>query len=246
MDQSKNQLFLHTQVELLSSAPHLGTKNLFLDTRKQPSSWFMLLGSQYWWSTMVEHTLLLPWEDGLWPDQVMVSLAQPCPLDPSQAWSWPWYQAHPVAREGYKENTPNQTKKKVNKNKANNGQLQPLRLQTMGKYISCWNCRAWYSAREIQDTRQETDLSKKNMPNSWINILFNRLARGYHVPILEFHGFGTLCPKLSTHNNLCCYVSESKFQITATMPKKKKQETKILKHTSHPFAPLSITNLNTP
>jgi hypothetical protein len=158
-------------------------------------------------------------------------------LDPSQAWSWPWYQAHPVAREGYKENTPNQTKKKVNKNKANNGQLQPLRLQTMGKYISCWNCRAWYSAREIQDTRQETDLSKKNMPNSWINILFNRLARGYHVPILEFHGFGTLCPKLSTHNNLCCYVSESKFQITATMPKKKKTRNQNLEAYLTSFCP---------
>jgi len=58
---------------------------------------------------------------------------------------------------------------------------------------------AWYSGG---DTIQATNLSKKNMPNSWINILFNRLARGNHVPILKFHRFGPLCPELSTHNNL--------------------------------------------
>jgi hypothetical protein len=56
--------------------------------------------------------------------------------------------------------------------------------------------------QSTRETYEATDLSKKNMPNSCINIFFNRLARGYHVPILKFHGFGTLCPKLSTHNNL--------------------------------------------
>jgi hypothetical protein len=69
----------------------------------------------------------------------------------------------------------------------------------MSKYNNYWICMAWYSAG---DTIQATNLSKKNVPNSWINILFNRLARGNHVPILKFHRFGTLCPELSTHNNL--------------------------------------------
>ena len=69
----------------------------------------------------------------------------------------------------------------------------------MNKYNNYWICMAWYSAGE---TKLATNLSKKNMPNSWINILFNRLARGYHVPILKFHRFSTLCPELSTHNNL--------------------------------------------
>ena len=41
------------------------------------------------------------------------------------------------------------------------------------------------------------------MPHSRVNIFIDRLARGYHVTILELHNsFGTLSPELTTNYNL--------------------------------------------
>ena len=40
------------------------------------------------------------------------------------------------------------------------------------------------------------------MPHSRVNIFIDRLARGYHVTILELHSFGTLSPELTTNYNL--------------------------------------------
>jgi hypothetical protein len=50
--------------------------------------------------------------------------------------------------------------------------------------------------------RKATHLPKENMPDSRVNVLINRLTGGDHVPILEFHGLGTLSPQFSTYNNL--------------------------------------------
>jgi hypothetical protein len=46
------------------------------------------------------------------------------------------------------------------------------------------------------------NLSEKNMPHSSIDILVDWMAGRDHIPILELHGFSTLCPKLPTHNDL--------------------------------------------
>ena len=40
------------------------------------------------------------------------------------------------------------------------------------------------------------------MPHSRVNIFIDRLARGYHVTILELHSLGTLSPELTTNYNL--------------------------------------------
>lgn len=49
---------------------------------------------------------------------------------------------------------------------------------------------------------KSSDLSQKHMPHSRVNVFLDRLTRWNHVPILEFHRFGTLSPKLAANNNL--------------------------------------------
>lgn len=40
------------------------------------------------------------------------------------------------------------------------------------------------------------------MPHGRVDIIFARLTRGYHISILELHRLCTLCPELTTHNDL--------------------------------------------
>lgn len=40
------------------------------------------------------------------------------------------------------------------------------------------------------------------MSHSGVNILLDGLTGGDHISILELHGFCTLCPELTTNNNL--------------------------------------------
>ena len=79
------------------------------------------------------------------------------------------------------------------------------------------------------------NLSQKNMPHSTINILVNRMAGRNHIPVLELHGFSTLCPKLPTHNDL--ENTESPINTWATSTEIKTRETLVNRAgTSQPFA----------
>ena len=89
------------------------------------------------------------------------------------------------------------------------------------------------------------------MPHSRVNIFIDRLARGYHVTILELHSFGTLNPELTTNYNLDIVTKRTLLCKENRAKKKSSFNTvnrgqKLPLHTSHPFAPLSITNLRTP
>ena len=45
-------------------------------------------------------------------------------------------------------------------------------------------------------------MSEQNMSHCRVGVLLGGLTRGNHVTVLEFHGLGTCCTELSTHNHL--------------------------------------------
>ena len=45
-------------------------------------------------------------------------------------------------------------------------------------------------------------LSQQNMFDCGVDVFLGSLTRANHVTVLEFHGFGTCCTKLSSYNDL--------------------------------------------